>query len=430
MFGKHRTEALVVGAGPVGLFTALALKQRGINVRIVDEEWRPGARSYALALHPRSMELFARLGLANEILEHAYRVDRILLRGGNRAPLPLAFATLPGGYPYLTILPQNALEDILFRKLEGLGVHVQWNQRVEDIEFTDSTAIASVDELAKVGGGYAISTTEWLIERTTHTEADFIIGADGCHSTVRRTLDLEHETLGPPDFYAVFEFDCDIPTPHEASLCLEEQAVNVLWPLPNGRCRWSFQIKQDEHAATESRTKDRLAVRVGERTFPYLSERDLRRFLESRAPWFPPEIGEIHWSMIVRFEHRLTENFGRERAWLVGDAAHMAGPAGGHSMNIGFREGFELASRLEAILRKHEPVGQLRDFGQHWHDEWRWLLGLSGGLTADSGADPWVAQNATRLLACIPASGTDLIRLAGSLNLTAHPPAGAMSMIE
>lgn len=422
MFGHHRTEVLVVGAGPVGLFTALALKQRGVNVNIVDEEWRPGARSYALALHPKSMEIFAKLGLGKEIQEQAYRVDRLLLRTDGRLTATLPFSAVGGDHPYLTILPQSTLEDLLFQRLEQLGVHVLWNQRVEDLQMGERSVVASIDELAKVGGGYAISTTEWLIERTIHTEADYVIGADGCHSTVRRALGFEHELLGPPDFFAVFEFECDIPTPHEACICVEDSTINVLWPLPNGRCRWSFQIKQDEHAATESRTKERLAVQIGDRAYPFVSERDLRNFLQTRAPWFPREIGPIHWSMIVRFERRLAEAFGRDRVWLLGDSAHMTGPAGVQSMNIGFREGFELAGILENILRMHGAQSQLAAFGQRQHDEWRWMLGLSGGLSPANVSDPWLAKNAKRLLPCIPASGDDLIKFVQPLGLVPMAP--------
>ena len=57
-----RTEVLVVGAGPVGLCTALLLAEAGIETVIIDRETRTAARSYACALHPGSLELLDRLG--------------------------------------------------------------------------------------------------------------------------------------------------------------------------------------------------------------------------------------------------------------------------------------------------------------------------------------------------------------------------------
>ena len=86
MFGRKRPEVLVLGAGPVGLFAALALARRRVKVQILDREHRSCTRSYALALHPSSMQLLDRYGLLGEVLETAHRVDRVaLFQGGVRA---------------------------------------------------------------------------------------------------------------------------------------------------------------------------------------------------------------------------------------------------------------------------------------------------------------------------------------------------------
>jgi 6-methylpretetramide 4-monooxygenase / 4-hydroxy-6-methylpretetramide 12a-monooxygenase len=61
---EERPEVLVAGAGPVGLLAALALAEQGVQVQIVDQERRPAARSYALALHPQSLRLLDEIGLA------------------------------------------------------------------------------------------------------------------------------------------------------------------------------------------------------------------------------------------------------------------------------------------------------------------------------------------------------------------------------
>ena len=61
---EERTEVLVVGAGPVGLLTAILLAEAGIEVRIIDREERTASRSYACALHPRTLRLLDGMGLA------------------------------------------------------------------------------------------------------------------------------------------------------------------------------------------------------------------------------------------------------------------------------------------------------------------------------------------------------------------------------
>ena len=75
MPGPSRTEVLVVGAGPTGLLAALQLVHRGLRVEVIDEEWRPAGHSYALALHPRSLERLAEVGLAEETIAAGRRLE-------------------------------------------------------------------------------------------------------------------------------------------------------------------------------------------------------------------------------------------------------------------------------------------------------------------------------------------------------------------
>ena len=77
MLGKKSPEVLVIGAGPVGLMAALVLAKQEIRVEIIDKQWRTGGRSYALALHTRSLQLLEELGLLDRLLAKAYKVDRI-----------------------------------------------------------------------------------------------------------------------------------------------------------------------------------------------------------------------------------------------------------------------------------------------------------------------------------------------------------------
>ena len=62
MFRRDDPEVLVAGAGPVGLYATLELAQAGVDVQVVDRDWRTGAHSYALALHARSLELLDEVG--------------------------------------------------------------------------------------------------------------------------------------------------------------------------------------------------------------------------------------------------------------------------------------------------------------------------------------------------------------------------------
>lgn len=413
MFGRHKTDVLVVGAGPVGLCTALALADRGLRVRVIDGEWRPAAHSYSLALHPGSLALLERLGVARGVLERARRVDRVGFfdRDGRHASLPLEGL---GEFPFVAVLPQDRLERLLEEALGERGVEVEWDHRAAAFEQDGAGVRVRVDRLIKESVGYSVAHVERVVGSSREAEVPFVVGADGHRSLVRRALGVDLPEVGPPQHFALFELASDADLGAELRVVLNEHDTDVLWPLPDGWCRWSFELRHSE-VPEPSREKGRLAVQVGAERFPALEPGRLGELIAQRAPWFDGSIDEIRWRMAVRFERRLASAFGRGRIWLAGDAAHLTYPIGAQSMNVGMREGAELAGLLAAILGGEEPLDRLDLYGGERLVEWRRLLALDGSLRPTAAADPWLASRAARLPPCLPAAGVDLDRLLARL---------------
>ena len=416
MFERSEAQVLVVGAGPVGLFSALSLMERGLSVRIVDEEMRTAAHSYALALHPHSIQLLANLGLGAELVDRGYRIEKVAFYDGKQRRAELDLGRLQCEHPYMLVLPQSGLEGLLEQRLAQKGVKVQWNHAVSELQSVGDSAVAVVDQLGKVSAGYAASTTEWVIEKSTRVRSAYVVGADGHRSIVRRALGVDYQRIGNPAFYAVFEFHSGEDFENEVRIVLDEETTNVLWPLPGGRRRWSFQLTDAEVSAA-SRFKSRLAVQIGGRAYPQLEPESLREFIERRAPWFGGDIGEMSWSMAVRFEQRLVDSFGRDQFWLAGDSAHMASPIGGHSMNVGLSEAQDLADAITATIRNQRPPALLQSYNEQRIAEWRRLLQIDKSVSARDDADAWVKQRVDRILPCIPASGTELHTLADQIGM-------------
>ncbi|MHB8903113.1 MAG: FAD-dependent oxidoreductase, partial [Thermoguttaceae bacterium] len=195
-----------------------------------------------------------------------------------------------------------------------------------------------------------------------------------------------------------------------------EGADNVLWPMEEGRCRWSFQLL--DYAVPElTRKKERLSVQLGEGRYPVLSEESFGRLLGERAPWFDAKVEEVPWRIAVRFERRLASRFGSGRAWLVGDAGHVTGPVGMQSMNVGFREAVELAAIVAGTLQEGQSPDRLEAYGRGRVEEWNRLLRLEEAFRADDSAPAWVRDHAGQLAACLPAAGEELEGLASQLGL-------------
>ena len=131
------------------------------------------------------------------------------------------------------------------------------------------------------------------------------------------------------------------------------------------------------------RSKERLFMSQGADS-AVLDEANFRTMIAARAPWFKGSIGEIVWKSVVRFERRLADGFGKDRLWLAGDAAHLTGPIGIQSMNLGLAEGQDLAQTISGVLRNAAPQSSLDAYSQRWTAVWRQLHNLDGGSSCDA----------------------------------------------
>ena len=417
MFGRVETQVLVVGAGPVGLLTALRLVEQGLSVEVIDEQWRPAGHSYALGLHPASLEILDDLGVAKEVVAAGRRITSmsILERRERRASFPLGDG---GRFSFVLSLPQSTLESLLTAKLEAQGVRVRWNHRLAGLDVEPHSVRARVERLAKESSGYAVAHTTWVVDRTLDVRASFVVGADGHRSLVRRALEIPFDEIAASQVFAIFECDIGRSVDDELKLVLDGDSVSALWPLPDGRARWSLEL-DDPTVRAMDRYKSRLTAQFGEHHFPHLDEAQLRALLAERAAWFEPNFFGVGWSIEVRFERRLAATLGRGAAWLAGDAVHLTGPIGMQSMNAGLREADELARAIARIVRQGEPPSILSDLERAIFDEWRFLHGTVGRLAPRPDASPFVASHAGRLLPCLPGTRSGLDTLAERLHLTA-----------
>ena len=131
MFNHKQTDIVVLGAGPVGLTAAHALANKKMDYVLLDREQRTNTHSYALALHPETLELLDALGLADQVLEKSLHLPKIRIYEDDHEKAVLDYSMLPLKYPFLTVISQGELEHIL---VDNLHKQPLWNHRVRFIE--------------------------------------------------------------------------------------------------------------------------------------------------------------------------------------------------------------------------------------------------------------------------------------------------------
>ena len=171
---RRHVEVFVVGAGPVGLTAAAELGRRGVNVRCVDASPHHNVSTKALGLQARTLELFERLGVV-EAAARGLPVRRFNILSEQRQIAEFDLGGLDTPYPYLLMLPQNTTEEIPLDRMEELGGGGE--RGVELIGFTQDPD--GVDAVLRHPD-----------RRSEDVRADWMIAADGAHSSVRHQLGL------------------------------------------------------------------------------------------------------------------------------------------------------------------------------------------------------------------------------------------------
>jgi len=311
----------------VGLFLANECARRGLRWRLIEARAAQSEYSKALAIFPRTLEIFDMAGVAGPFLEAANRVTAVAIITHGRALAHMRFAPEESPYRFIAMVPQNVTEMLLARELRRRGGDVEYETR-----------FVAADQQ----GEFVQVTLDRKGERAT-LRASFVIGCDGAHSSVRHALGLhleggEYET---PFMLADIETNEELPA-DEMQLCPSEHGPLAIFPMSTSRRRIVATIDQAQGDA------------------PSLEL--VRELLRQRAPR-GIEARSLYWSSYFKIHHRSVAQLRLGRVFLAGDAAHIHSPFGGQGMNTGLHDAWNLAWKLDLVQRGHGNASLLDSYG-------------------------------------------------------------------
>ncbi|WP_410480654.1 FAD-dependent oxidoreductase [Pseudomonas plecoglossicida] len=320
-----QTDVLIVGAGPTGLALALWLTRQGVCVRIVDKSSGPGEASRAMAVQARTLELYRQLGMTEAVIAAGYKTPAMNLwaRGSHRARIPLVDAGKQvSAYPFVLIYPQDRHERLLVRRLQSLGVEVEWQ-----------TELLSFEE----GEGHVTALLKQADGREESFAAAYLAGCDGARSRIRHVIGSGFEGGTYKQLFYVAD-------------------VRVTGIEPAGEAHIAFD-KSDFVLLLCYGEKDqyRLIGTVRDERAEHPEQLTFADVGHDAINGLNLQISEVNWFSTYRVHHRVTDHFRRGRAFLLGDAAHVHSPAGGQGMNTGILDAINLAWKLAAVVKGKAP---------------------------------------------------------------------------
>jgi 2-polyprenyl-6-methoxyphenol hydroxylase-like FAD-dependent oxidoreductase len=309
----RRTEVLVVGAGPVGLAVAVSLAGHGREVTVVDKQAAGANTSRASVVHPRTLEMLERIGVAKRLTELGRPVEQFNIADGDRTLVPVRFDKLPTDYPFVLMIPQSTTEQVLLERLEELGGTVHRPYTAKDVRQTSDGA-------------------EVTLESGEVIHAQYVVAADGMNSRIRDLagLGFTGDDVLPLNFtLADVRVESGLPE-DEVLLYFSRPGMLVAAPLPDG----SFRLVAEVNDAPEH---------------PDVAY--AQKLLNTRGPQeTTARVTEVVWGSRFRIHERVADRYRDRRIVLAGDAAHTHSPAGGQGMNLGLRDAVTLGDALAEAL--------------------------------------------------------------------------------
>ena len=314
---NQNPDVIVVGAGPVGLVAGCELARRGVGVRVIDKLAQPTDQSRAIAVHARSLDMFDRMGIVNELVGTGIKAIAMQMYAGGRKLFRVPFGEVDSAFPFTLTTAQTETERVLGEHLQSLGVTVERGAELIALSQDDDGVHLTLQK----GGSTERVSTSW------------VIGADGAHSTVRKLVGTKLAGAFVGERFLLGDVDAEHSLDRDSmhTFFAPDGPVVVL-AMRDGRMRFLAEVHDAPGTPLNMNpTQD-----------------ELQAILDRRIGGI--RVLRSHWLTNFEIRHARVPAYRWGRVFLAGDAAHIHSPAGGQGMNTGMQDAFNLTWKLAAVI--------------------------------------------------------------------------------
>ncbi len=333
MASAERCQVLIAGAGPVGTVMATLLARAGIEVIVLEAGEDCAADMRASTFHPPTLEMLDEIGVTPMLLERGLKAPVYHWRdrqSGEFIDFDLTEIADRTRYPFRIQCEQYHLSRALASGLEQYpNASVRFGHRM--LTFVQDASGVSV-------------AAEGPID-IKHFRADWLIGADGANSIVRKWLGTQFDGFTYPEKFLCLSTEtelCDyLPNLAHVNYVSDPQEWLVLLRVPKF---WRVLLPTAEGSDDDVLRSDVMKNAVFDRLTG-----------DGAAV-------QTHHRTVYRVHQRVAKSFIEGRVMLIGDASHLNNPLGGFGMNSGVHDAFNLAEKLLPAIAEGKPSGALALF--------------------------------------------------------------------